>query len=126
MASELRVKPEEVVEMETRLGGQDLALESSGDDEDESFSPIAYLTNADDEPGRILEQAEQESRRSEGLARALNGLDSRSRRIIEARWLREDGHIATLHELAEEFGVSAERIRQIEAQAMKKMRAAMN
>jgi RNA polymerase sigma-32 factor len=126
MASELRVKPEEVVEMETRLGGQDLALESSGDDEDESFSPIAYLTNADDEPGRILEQAEQESRRSEGLARALNGLDSRSRRIIEARWLREDGHTATLHELAEEFGVSAERIRQIEAQAMKKMRAAMN
>ncbi len=126
MASELRVKPEEVVEMETRLGGQDVALESSGDDEDESFSPIAYLTNADDEPGRLLEQAEQESRRSEGLARALQGLDARSRRIIEARWLREDGDTATLHELADEFGVSAERIRQIEAKAMKKMRAAMN
>jgi RNA polymerase sigma-32 factor len=126
MASELRVKPEEVVEMETRLGGQDVALESSGDDEEESFSPIAYLTNAEDEPGRILEQAEQETRRSEGLARALQGLDARSRRIIEARWLREDGETATLHELADEFGVSAERIRQIEAQAMKKMRAAMN
>ena len=126
MASHLQVKPEEVVEMETRLGGQDMALESSSDDEDEAFSPIAYLTNADDEPGRILEQAEQDTRRTEGLARALEGLDARSRRIIEARWLREDGKTATLHDLAGEFGVSAERIRQIEVQAMKKMRAAMN
>ncbi|MCA3130660.1 MAG: RNA polymerase sigma factor RpoH [Betaproteobacteria bacterium] len=126
VASQLRVKPEEVVEMETRLGGQDVALESSSEDEDESFSPIAYLTNAEDEPARILEQAEQESRRSGGLAQALAGLDARSRRIIEARWLREEGQSATLHELADEFGVSAERIRQIEAQAMKKMRTAMN
>jgi RNA polymerase sigma-32 factor len=126
VASQLRVKPEEVVEMETRLGGQDVALESSSEDEDESFSPIAYLTNLDDEPARILEQAEQETRRSGGLAQALAGLDARSRRIIEARWLREEGQTATLHELADEFGVSAERIRQIEAQAMKKMRAAMN
>jgi len=126
VASQLRVKPEEVVEMETRLGGQDVALESSSEDEDESFSPIAYLTNAEDEPARILEQAEQESRRSGGLAQALAGLDARSRRIIEARWLREEGQTATLHELADEFGVSAERIRQIEAQAMKKMRTAMS
>jgi RNA polymerase sigma-32 factor len=126
VASQLRVKPEEVVEMETRLGGQDVALESSSEDEDESFSPIAYLTNAEDEPARILEQAEQESRRSGGLAQALAGLDARSRRIIEARWLREEGQTATLHELADEFGVSAERIRQIEAQAMKKMRTTMN
>lgn len=125
VAAQLRVKPEEVVEMETRLGGQDVALESSSEDDDESFSPIAYLTDLDDEPARILERAEQETRRGEGLTRALAGLDARSRRIIEARWLCEDEQTATLHQLADEFGVSAERIRQIEAQAMKKMRAAM-
>ena len=124
MATELRVKPEEVVEMETRLGGQDLALEPSQDDDEDSFSPIAYLTNADDEPGRILEQEQTEQLRSQGLTNALAKLDPRSRRIIEARWLRETD-TSTLHELAEEFGVSAERIRQIEAQAMKKMRNAM-
>jgi RNA polymerase sigma-32 factor len=124
MATQLRVKPEEVVEMETRLGGQDLALEPSQDDDDDAFSPIAYLTNADDEPGRILEQEQTEHLRSEGLTNALAKLDPRSRRIIEARWLRETD-TSTLHDLAEEFGVSAERIRQIEAQAMKKMRNAM-
>lgn len=124
MAAELRVKPEEVVEMETRLGGQDLALEPSQDDDEDSFSPIAYLTNADDEPGRILEQEQTEQLRSQGLTNALAKLDPRSRRIIEARWLRETD-TSTLHELADEFGVSAERIRQIEAQAMKKMRNAM-
>jgi len=124
MAAQLRVKPEEVVEMETRLGGQDVALEPSQDDDDDAFSPIAYLTNAEDEPGRILEQTQTEQLRGQGLSRALSGLDVRSRRIIEARWLRETD-TSTLHELAEEFGVSAERIRQIEAQAMKKMRTAM-
>ena len=124
MATQLRVKPEEVVEMETRLGGQDLALEPSQDDDEDSFSPIAYLTNADDEPGRILEQEQTEQLRSAGLSAALAKLDERSRRIIEARWLRETD-TSTLHELADEFGVSAERIRQIEAQAMKKMRNAM-
>lgn len=124
MATELRVKPEEVVEMETRLGGGDVALEPSSDDEDEAYSPIAYLTNPDDEPGRVLEHAENEQVRSRALGEALDGLDARSRRIIEARWLRESD-TATLHELAAEFGVSAERIRQIEARAMQKIRAAM-
>jgi RNA polymerase sigma-32 factor len=123
MARELNVKPEDVVEMETRLGGQDVALEPLSDDEDESFSPIAYLTNAEDEPGLVLQHRQTERNKSEGLTRALESLDARSRRIIEARWLRdEDKDSATLHDLADEFGVSAERIRQIESQAMKKMR----
>ncbi len=124
MAEHLRVKPEEVVEMETRLGGGDVALEPSEDDED-AYSPIAYLSNHDDEPGLILQHAETEHLRTEGLATALANLDARSRRIIEARWLREEGG-ATLHDLAGEFGVSAERIRQIEVQAMKKLRNAMS
>ena len=95
------------------------------DDEEESFAPIAYLTNPEDEPGRVLEHQETERNTSEGLVKALDALDARSRRIIEARWLREDQQTATLHELADEFGVSAERIRQIESQAMKKMRGLM-
>jgi RNA polymerase sigma-32 factor len=122
MASQLRVKASDVAEMEMRLGGQDISLEPVGEDEDESFGPISYLSNPEEEPGRILEHEEDERLRAQGLEHALNSLDQRSRRIIEARWLREDDS-ATLHELADEFGVSAERIRQIEAQAMKKMRA---
>ncbi|MCW5622635.1 MAG: RNA polymerase sigma factor RpoH [Burkholderiales bacterium] len=122
MAQALRVKPSDVSEMETRLGGQDVALEPVGEDDEDAFGPISYLSNADDEPGRILEHDESERLRSEGLERALKSLDPRSRRIIETRWLREQDTL-TLHDLADEFGVSAERIRQIEAQAMKKMRA---
>jgi len=122
MASALRVKPSDVSEMEMRLGGQDISLEPIGDDDEDSFGPISYLTNPEEEPGRILEHEESERLRSQGLESALKSLDPRSRRIIEARWLREDD-TATLHELADEFKVSAERIRQIEAQAMKKMRA---
>jgi len=124
IATTLGVKPEEVVEMETRLTGRDIALEPAGDDDEEAFAPISYLVAEDAEPGRILEHEETARLRGEGLQRALNGLDPRSRRIIEARWLREQD-IATLHELADEFGVSAERIRQIEGQAMKKMHALM-
>ncbi len=124
MATQLKVKPAEVVEMETRLGGQDMALQPSVDDDDDAFSPISYLTNVDDEPSRALETEQNAQLRTEGLANALTALDPRSRRIIEARWLRETD-TATLHDLAGEFGVSAERIRQIEAQAMKKMRTAM-
>ncbi len=124
VARELNVKPEDVVEMETRLGGHDVALEPLSDDEEESFSPIAYLTNAEDEPGLVLQHQQTEQNKTEGLAHALESLDARSRRIIEARWLREED-TATLHDLADEFGVSAERIRQIESQAMKKMRGLM-
>ena len=122
MASQLRVKASDVSEMEMRLGGQDISLEPIGEDDEEGFGPISYLSNPEEEPGRILEHEETERLRTQGLEKALNSLDQRSRKIIEARWLREDDS-ATLHELADEFGVSAERIRQIEAQAMKKMRA---
>jgi len=121
MAKQLNVKASDVSEMEMRLGGQDVSLEPMGEDEEDGFGPLSYLSNPDEEPGRILEHEEGERLRVEGLERALNSLDARSRRIIEARWLRE-ADAATLHELADEFGVSAERIRQIEAQAMKKMR----
>jgi RNA polymerase sigma-32 factor len=124
VARELKVKPEEVAEMEMRLAGQDLALEPAVDDDDDSYAPIAYLADPQDEPSRVIE-AEQTSRlRREGLSTALAALDPRSRRIIEARWLREKDS-ATLHDLAAEFGVSAERIRQIEAKALQKMRGAM-
>jgi RNA polymerase sigma-32 factor len=121
VARELGVKPEEVVEMETRLGGQDLALEPAGDDEHEQFAPISYLAAEDAEPAAVLEAEQSERLRSKGLEQALASLDARSRRIIEARWLTE-GEAATLHELAAEFGVSAERIRQIEAKSLAKMK----
>jgi RNA polymerase sigma-32 factor len=124
VATELKVKPEEVAEMEMRLAGQDLALEPAVDDDEDAYAPIAYLADPQDEPSRVIE-AEQTSRlRREGLSTALAALDPRSRRIIEARWLREKDS-ATLHDLAAEFGVSAERIRQIEAKALQKMRGAM-
>jgi RNA polymerase sigma-32 factor len=121
VARQLGVKPEEVVEMETRLSGQDIALEPATEDEDEVYAPIAYLAAENAEPGRILEHEETARLRSRGLEQALAGLDPRSRRIIEARWLAEDG-ASTLHDLAAEFGVSAERIRQIEAKALAKMK----
>ncbi len=124
MAKTLGVKPEEVVEMETRLGGQDVALEPLNDESDDNFAPIAYLADAGDEPGRLLEHAQDEHLKSEGLNHAMASLDPRSRRIIEARWLRESDQ-ATLHDLAAEFGVSAERIRQIEHKAMQKIRGLM-
>ena len=121
VAQQLGVKAEEVVEMETRLGGQDIALEPIGDGDDESLAPIAYLRAEEAEPGRLLEQEETARLHGEGLERALAALDPRSRRIIEARWLSEQKE-ATLHDLAAEFGVSAERIRQIEAKAMARMK----
>ena len=120
IASELRVKPEEVVEMETRLAGQELAFEGERDDE-ESYAPVHYLADESDEPSRALEAEESERVRAAGLQKALETLDPRSRRIVEARWLREKD-TATLHDLAAEFNVSAERIRQIEAKALDKMR----
>ena len=126
LAKLLDVKREEVIEMETRLSGRDIALESSSDDEDDKFSPIAYLSSEQSEPTKVLE-AEQVTRlQSEGLESALEKLDPRSRRIVEARWLaNDDGSGATLHTLADEFGVSAERIRQIESAALKKMKGAL-
>ena len=121
IARQLGVTPDEVVEMETRLTGRDIALEPVGDDEEDTYSPIAYLTAEDAEPGRILEHEESERLRGSGLEKALASLDARSRRIVEARWLN-DRESATLHDLAAEFGVSAERIRQIEAKALTRMK----
>jgi RNA polymerase sigma-32 factor len=123
IARDLGVKPEEVFEMEKRISGGDVALEPSPGDE-ESVSPIAYLTDSEDEPAQILERAETAANRSRGLRTAMEKLDPRSRRIIEARWLREDD-AATLQQLADEYGVSAERIRQIESKALKTMRTEM-
>jgi len=128
VARDLNVKPEEVMEMETRLSGGDLALEGQIDDGEEEFAPIAYLADNHNEPTRVMEAKRQDRMQVEGLEEALGKLDDRSRRIIEARWLNveDDGSGgATLHELADEFGVSAERIRQIEAAAMKKMKGAL-
>jgi len=121
VARQLGVKPEEVVEMETRLTGKDIAIEHTGDDEDEKFSPISYLAAENAEPGRILEHEESARIQGRGLEQALAGLDARSRRIVEARWLNEK-EPATLHDLAAEFGVSAERIRQIEVKALARMK----
>jgi RNA polymerase sigma-32 factor len=126
LAKTLNVKPEEVVEMETRLTGRDIALESPGDDDDDKFAPIDYLSTDAAEPTRVLEAQQFDRLQSEGLINALEKLDPRSRRIVEARWLANDnGSGATLHDLADEFGVSAERIRQIESAALKKMKGAL-
>jgi RNA polymerase sigma-32 factor len=124
IAKELGVKPEEVLEMETRISGGDVSLDPTPGDE-ESVTPIAYLADAEDEPVEILERKETAENRSKGLRTAMAQLDDRSRRIIEARWLREDDETATLQQLADEYGVSAERIRQIESKALKTMRSQM-
>jgi len=128
LAKELNVKREEVSEMETRLSGGDVALEGQVEDGEESFAPIAYLADSHNEPTAVLAARQNDRLQTDGIAQALDSLDARSRRIIEARWLNvaDDGPGgSTLHELADEFGVSAERIRQIEASAMKKMRTAL-
>ena len=121
VAQHLGVKPEEVREMETRLSGQDVALEAGPDDDEERFAPIAYLADPHAEPSEVLAQRQYARLQDEGLHEALAMLDDRSRMIVQRRWLAE-GDAATLHELAAEYGVSAERIRQIEAKAMQKMR----
>jgi RNA polymerase sigma-32 factor len=124
VAHKLGVKQEEVIEMETRLSGRDLALEGSPDDGDEAFAPIDYLADSRYEPTRVIENKALARLHDEGLQEALATLDARSRRIVEARWLH-DGEASTLHDLAAEFDVSAERIRQIEVKALQKMRAAL-
>ena len=126
IALELNVSESDVVEMEARFNGREMALEADVDDEEDKFSPIAYLAaDSENEPSNTIEKAEREHLKTEGLSRALASLDERSRRIIEARWLQENEDVATLHELAAEFDVSAERIRQIEKKALGKMHASM-
>ena len=124
VAKELKVKPEEVVEMETRLSGREVAFEADDSDE-EAYAPVHWLTaDPDAEPSRILEAEESARLGSEGMQAALAALDPRSRRIVETRWLKETDP-ATLHELAAEFKVSAERIRQLEGKALEKMKQVM-
>jgi RNA polymerase sigma-32 factor len=129
LASTLNVKREEVLEMETRLSGGDVALEPQSDDGgEESFAPIAYLADESNEPTRVLEARNRDWLAGDGITLALDALDPRSRRIVEERWLKVNDDSSggmTLHELAAEYGVSAERIRQIEVAAMKKMRKAL-
>jgi RNA polymerase sigma-32 factor len=124
VAKKLGVKPEEVIEMETRLSGADVSLEPITDDDEDSYAPIAYLAaDRSIEPSAILERKEYDRLQDEGLNSALASLDERSRNIVQRRWLVADGEeAATLHELAAEYGVSAERIRQIEVKAMQKMK----
>lgn len=124
MARTLNVNQSDVREMETRLYGQDMALEPGIDDEEDAFAPIAYLAAPDAEPTRHLEIAEREKMAGEGLSRALATLDPRSRHIVEARWLNEENP-ATLHDLAGVYGISAERVRQIEVKAMQKLKTAL-
>ena len=126
LAATLKVKREEVIEMEMRMAGRDVALEAPTDDEDDHYAPISYLSAEHSEPHKVLEAKQFDHLQSEGLEAALAKLDDRSRRIVEARWLaNDDGSGATLHELAAEFGVSAERIRQIETASMKKMKTSL-
>jgi RNA polymerase sigma-32 factor len=127
VAKQLGVKPEEVVEMETRLTGADVSLEPTTDNDEESYAPIAYLAaDRSSEPSAMLERKEYDRLQDEGLGSALASLDDRSRAIVQRRWLVADGEeAATLHELAAEYGVSAERIRQIEVKAMQKMKGAL-
>ena len=129
MAKTLNVKREEVIEMETRMSGGDVALDPTpNDDGEETFGPIAFLADASQEPTAMIEAHHRDMLASDGIAAALEVLDPRSRRIVEERWLKVNDDSSggmTLHDLADEFGVSAERIRQIEVAAMKKMRAAL-
>lgn len=125
MAKALNVHESDVREMETRMYGQDMALEPSLDDDEDTYAPIAYLAAPNAEPTQHLEIVEREKMAGEGLSRALATLDQRSRHIVESRWLEEENP-ATLHELAEVYGISAERVRQIEVKALKKLKDAMD
>ncbi len=129
VAAQLNVKREEVIEMETRLSGGDVLLDPApSDDGEQAFGPIAYLADGAHEPTAMIENRQRDAMATDGIAAALESLDERSRRIVEERWLKvnDDGSGGmTLHELAAVYGVSAERIRQIEVAAMKKMKKAL-
>ena len=129
VAAQLNVKRAEVIEMETRMSGGDVLLDPTpSDDSEQAFGPIAYLADASHEPTAMIESRQRDVLASDGITNALASLDERSRRIVEERWLKvnDDGSGGmTLHELAAVYGVSAERIRQIEVAAMKKMKKAL-
>ena len=124
IARELDVRPEDVAEMEVRLSGGDVALDAPSDDEDR-YAPSDWLADEAQEPVQVLERRSMDALQGEGLEQALSSLDARSQHIVRARWLADDGG-ATLHELAAEYGISAERVRQVEAAALKKLRVALS
>ena len=124
VADDLGVSPEEVTEMEKRLHARDAIFDPAPDADDEhSFTPAAYLPSPDADPASLVETVDFNNDASARMAAALRTLDDRSRHIIESRWLTEDKR--TLHDLADEYGISAERVRQVEANAIKKLRSAM-
>ena len=124
VAKDLNVSEREVLEMESRLSGRDIGFDLSGDDDDDHAppAPAAYLMTQDEDPSQAYERADSEDNQLELLREGLLQLDKRSRDIIKRRWLDADNKV-TLQELADEYGVSAERIRQVEANALKKMKA---
>ena len=124
IARELDVRPEDVTEMEVRLSGNDCALDAPSDDE-ERYAPSDWLADEAQEPVQVLARRGMDALQGEGLEHALSSLDARSQHIVRARWLADDGG-ATLHELADEYGISAERVRQIESAALKKLRVALS
>lgn len=130
IAQTLGVKPEEVREMESRFHGQEIALEHHGSDDGEDelpSAPIQWLADHDTEPTAVLERQQRQHLQHAGLDTALQTLDARSQDIVRRRWLHDETESATtLHELAAEYGVSAERIRQIETRALQKMRLALS
>lgn len=130
IALTLDVKPKEVLEMEKRMYGQESSLDTPTDaDDSENFAPSDWLTRKEDEPEEIIALENQRQLESDGLEAALQTLDERSRRIIKARYLHVDpsgkNKAITLHELANEFNISAERVRQIEKSALKSLRTAL-
>lgn len=121
IANSLNVRSEDIREMETRLSGSDISIDSK-EDGDDSYNPSEYLFESKDEPDNILHKRDYDLMQSVGLKKALEILDGRSRKIVESRWLQDENN-HTLQELADEFGISAERVRQIESAAMKKMKS---
>jgi len=124
VAKDLNVSEREVLEMESRLSGRDIGFDLSADDDDDHAppAPAAYLMTQEEDPSQAYERADSEDNQLELLREGLLQLDKRSRDIIKRRWLDADSKV-TLQELADEYGVSAERIRQVEANALKKMKA---
>jgi RNA polymerase sigma-32 factor len=127
IAQSLSVSPEDVLEMDRRLAGGDTPLETRPDDNDEAIGPIATLAAEHADPSELVEAAQETALAQSSVRQALAGLDERSRAIVMARWMSDDETKGpTLHDLANEFGVSAERIRQIESAALKKIKASLS
>jgi RNA polymerase sigma-32 factor len=126
IAKDLKVTPEEVLEMESRLSGKDIGFDLSPESEDEdsaSVAPVTYLADESSDPAESIERQDYASRSEARLGHALTGLDERSRHIVQRRWLDEEK--ATLQELADKYHISAERVRQLENNAIRKLRTAM-